>query len=46
MIENTSEQLELFSSEYKNIQDIDRLEISYRIRILLEYARGESVLEM
>ncbi len=46
MIENNSEQLERSSSEYENIQDIDRLETSYRIRILLEHARGESVLEM
>ena len=46
MSKNRSKKLERYAKEYKTIYEIDRLETSYRIRILLEHATGKNVLEM
>ena len=46
MSQKESKLLDRYAHLYETIHDIDRWETSYRIRILLEHATGESVLEM
>ena len=43
---NEANLLDRYAYLYENISKADRLEISYHIHTLLEYAKGEKVLEM
>lgn len=46
MAQDKSKLLDQYAKLYKTIHDVDRLETSYRVRILLEHATGENVLEV